>query len=143
MLPTPSDRQACLAGVAVSVALTMVVAVPLVSADETVTRDGVAVTITAVQRTQSVAGGHSEVVGGQNETVTAGEATELLVIEFTAANRAGEPREPLSCGFFCRTTALVSPACGTPLDRHCPEKTPPYTKNFTAGAASTTRATTG
>lgn len=137
-LPTPSGRQAGLVGVAVlvaaSAALTMVFALPLVAADETVTRDGVAVTITDVQRTQSVVG-PSEVGGRQNETVTAGEDTELLVIEFTVENRAGEPREPLDCGFFCRTTALVSPACGTQLDRHCPEKTPPFTQKFTAGGS--------
>jgi hypothetical protein len=74
-------------------------------------------------------------VGRENEseTVTAGEDTELLVIEFTVENRAGEPREPLSCGYFCRAPALVSPACGNLLWRSCPEETPPYTNNFTAG----------
>lgn len=128
-LPTPAGRQAGLAGVAVlvaaSVALTLVVALPMLPVDETATRDGVAVTITDVQRTQSVVGGH-------NDTVTAGEDTELLVIEFTAENRAGEPRESPNCRFFCSTTELVSPACGTQLNPDCPEETP-HTRNFTAG----------
>ena len=133
-LPTPSGRQAGLAWVSVlvaaSIALTTVVALPVVSADETVTRDGGAVTITDVQRTQSDVGGPSTVRENESETVTAGEDTQLLVIEFTFENRAGEPREPRSCGYFCQETAL---ACGDSLWQHCPEVTPHNTNNFTAG----------
>lgn len=135
-LPTPSGRQAGLAGVALlvaaSVALTLVVALPVLPVDETATNDGVAVTITDVQQTQSVVGLRDDRNHGHNDTVTAAEDTELLVIEFTVENRAGEPREAPHCVGFCQATQLISPGCGTWYDPDCPDETP-HIRNFTAG----------
>jgi len=127
--PTPSGRQAVLAGGAVvvvlSVALTPVVALPMLSADETATNGGVAVTITDVQRTDSV-------VGARNDSVTAGPDTELVVVEFTIENRGSETWEPAPYFAYNDVVRLTSPACGTTFSPECRDVTP-YAQNFTAG----------
>jgi hypothetical protein len=127
-LPALSGRRAVLAGVAVlvvaSLALTPVVALPISSADETATGTDFAVSITDVQRTQSIG-------GVRDRNITAGEGAELLVIEFTFENRGEEPRRLWSTTWFDTEVDLFSPACGNALYPACPDRTP-Y-ENFTAG----------
>jgi hypothetical protein len=127
-LPTPSGTRAVVAGVAVlvvaSVALTPVVGLPISSADETAAGNDFAVSITDVQRTQSIG-------GVRDRNITASEAAELLVIEFTFENRGEEPRRLWSTNWFDTEVDLFSPACGNALYPACPSRTP-Y-ENFTAG----------
>jgi len=127
--PTPSGRQAVLTGgavvVALSVVLTPVVALPMLSADETATNGGVAVTIIDVQRTDSV-------VGARNDIFTAGADTELVVVDFTIENRGSETWDPAPYFAYNDVVRLTSPACGITFSPECPEVTP-YAQDFTAG----------
>ena len=116
--PTPSGRRAVLAGgaglVASSIALTPVVGLPMLPADRTATNGGVAVTITDVHRTQSIA-------GERNDEATAGAETELMIIEVAIENRGSERWDPAPYFAYNDVVRLTSPACGTAINPECPE----------------------
>ena len=117
--------------VVTGVALTSVAAHPVSAPNETSVSDGVAVTVTDSQWTQSVNGTKNDTATfGIDDNVTAGENSALLFVAFTVENRAEHPRDypdPVLLGADPFT--LASPTCGKLFFETCPEVTP-YNQDF-------------